>query len=55
MVDGAENEVGPLDRIQLLCSEGKNIGRQDMDFDMKKLAEVGLVFDALIQEAQNQR
>jgi len=52
MVDGTGDNVGPLDRIQLLCSEGKNIGQQDMDFDMQKLAEAGPIFDALIEEVQ---
>lgn len=52
LVDGTEQEVGPLDRIQLLCSEGKNIGWGDMDADMQKLRKAGSIFDGLIQEVQ---
>jgi hypothetical protein len=55
LVDGTGDQIGPLDRIQLLCSEGKNIGQQDMDFDMQKLAEAGPIFDALIEEVQQLR
>ena len=52
LVDGAPGEIGPLDRIQLLCKERKNIGQADMDFDMNKLAQAGPIFDGLIKEAQ---
>jgi len=52
LVDGAPGEVGPLDRIQLLCKERKNIGQADMDFDMNKLAQAGPIFDGLVREVQ---
>jgi len=55
LVDGAEGQVGPLDRIQLLCSEGKDIGWADMQFDMQKLSEAGGILNALIQEVENSR
>jgi hypothetical protein len=55
LVDGAPGQVGPLDRIQLLCKEHKSIGQADMDFDMGKLAQAGPIFDGLVQEAQKLR
>lgn len=55
LVDGTGQEIGPLDRIQLLCSEGKNIGLGDIDADMQKLRDAGGIFEGLINEAQNLR
>jgi hypothetical protein len=55
LVDGGEESIGPLDRIQLLCSERKNIGWADMQFDMNKLSEAGGRFDGLISEAEQLR
>jgi hypothetical protein len=52
LVDGVGDEIGPLDRIQLLCSEGKNIGGQDMTTDMQKLSEAGGHFDGLVYELE---
>jgi hypothetical protein len=50
MVDGTGEHIGPLDRIQLLCQEGKNIGRADIDFDLGKLDEAGAIFETLIEQ-----
>jgi len=55
LVDGGPEFVGPLDRIQLLCSEGKDIGWNDMQFDMQKLSEAGGHFDGLVYEAEQLR
>jgi hypothetical protein len=55
LVDGVGDEIGPLDRIQLLCREGKNIGQNDMNFDMQKLAQAEPMFDNLIAEVQTHR
>ena len=55
MVDGTGDQVGPLDRIQLLCSERKNIGWDDMQFDLKKLSEAGGIFDGLVNELEQLR
>jgi hypothetical protein len=55
LVDGTGDEIGPLDRIQLLCSEGKNIGWDDMQFDMQKLSEAGGHFDGLVYEVEQLR
>ena len=55
LVDGGPEFVGPLDRIQLLCSEGKDIGWNDMQFDMQKLSEAGGQFDGLIYEVEQLR
>jgi len=55
LVDGTPGQVGPLDRIQLLCKEHKDIGQADMDFDMGKLAQAGPIFDGLVQEVQKLR
>jgi hypothetical protein len=55
LVDGGPEYVGPLDRIQLLCREGKNIGWQDMEFDMQKLSEAGGHFDGLVYEVDQLR
>ena len=55
IVDGTGDNIGPLDRIQLLCSERKNIGGDDMRFAMQKLGEVGGHFDGLIYEVEQLR
>jgi hypothetical protein len=55
LVDGVGDVIGPLDRIQLLCSEGKDIGWDDMKFDMEKLSEAGELFDGLVWEAEQLR
>ncbi|MBN1811065.1 MAG: hypothetical protein JXA14_04440, partial [Anaerolineae bacterium] len=55
LVDGGPDLIGPLDRIQLLCSEGKDIGWGDMQFDMSKLSEAGGRFDGLVWEAEQLR
>jgi hypothetical protein len=55
LVDGGAELVGPLDRVQLLCSEGKDIGWNDMQFDMTKLEEAGNIFDTLVRELEEMR
>jgi hypothetical protein len=55
LVDGGPEHVGPLDRIQLLCSEGKNIGWEDMQFDMNKLSEAGGHFGGPIYQVEQIR
>jgi hypothetical protein len=55
LVDGGAEFVGPLDRVQLLCSEGKDIGWNDMQFDMTKLEEAGNIFDTLVRELEEMR
>jgi hypothetical protein len=55
LVDGGEAFVGPLDRIQLLCSEGKNIGGDDMRHDMGKLDEANGQFEGLVYELEQMR
>jgi hypothetical protein len=55
LVDGGPDYIGPLDRIQLLCSEGKNIGGEDMQFDMNKLSEAGGRFEGLVYEVEQMR
>jgi hypothetical protein len=52
LVDGGAEHIGPLDRIQLLCSEHKNIGGSDMAHDMQKLDEAGGHFEGLIYELE---
>jgi hypothetical protein len=51
LVDGVGGEIGPLDRIQLLCHEGKNIGEADMRFDTQKLEEAVGTLEGLVAEA----
>jgi len=55
LVDGTGDEIGPLDRIQLLCKEGKNIGQSDINFDLQKLDQAGPIFGSLIEEVQKYR
>jgi hypothetical protein len=55
LVDGGEAFVGPLDRIQLLCSEGKNIGPDDMRHDMDKLGEAEGHFEGVVYELEQMR
>jgi hypothetical protein len=52
LVDGTGDAIGPLDRIQLLCTEGKDIGWSDIEFDMNKLSEAGERFDGLVYEVE---
>jgi hypothetical protein len=55
LVDGGAELVGPLDRIQLLCSEHKDIGWQDMQFGITKLDEAEGRFEGLVWELEQLR
>jgi hypothetical protein len=52
LMDGSGDEVGPLDRLQLLCSEGKNIGGADIRADLRKLDEASHILYNLREEVK---